>query len=87
MCPHRGRGVLSVTVLPGVLFLAMGAQVAVTASQKVRRIRLPIKPLITRSSVAGIPSKEFSEMLLFEQVAPLITGFNSKVLPPTIIAW
>lgn len=37
--------------------------------------------------VAGIPSNEFTEMLILEQAAPLIAGFNSKVLPPTIITW
>jgi hypothetical protein len=37
--------------------------------------------------VAGIPSNEFTEMLILEQALPLIAGFNSKVLPPTIITW
>ena len=37
--------------------------------------------------VAGIPSNEFTEMLILEQAVPLISGFNSKVLPPTIITW
>jgi hypothetical protein len=36
---------------------------------------------------AGIPSNEFTEMLLLEQSVPLIGEFNSKVLPPTIITW
>jgi hypothetical protein len=37
--------------------------------------------------IAGIPSNEFTEMLILEQAAPLIAEFNSKVLPPTIITW
>jgi hypothetical protein len=37
--------------------------------------------------VAGIPSNEFTEMLILEQAVPLIAGFNSKMLPPTIITW
>ena len=37
--------------------------------------------------LAGIPSNEFTEMLILEQALPLIAGFNSKVLPPTIISW
>jgi hypothetical protein len=37
--------------------------------------------------VAGIPSNEFTEMLILEQALPLIAGFNSKMLPPTIITW
>jgi hypothetical protein len=37
--------------------------------------------------VAGVPSNEFTEMLILEQAVPLIAGFDSKVLPPTIITW
>ena len=36
---------------------------------------------------AGIPSNEFTEMLILEQAMPLIAVFNSKVLPPTIMTW
>jgi hypothetical protein len=36
---------------------------------------------------AGIPSNEFTEILIMEQALPLIAAFNSKVLPPTIITW
>jgi hypothetical protein len=37
--------------------------------------------------VAGIPSNEFTEMLILEQAKPLIAGFKSKALPATIITW
>ena len=36
---------------------------------------------------AGVPSNEFTEMLILEQAVPLIAGFNSKVMPPTILTW
>jgi hypothetical protein len=36
---------------------------------------------------AGIPSNEFTEALIFEQAVPLIAGFDSKVMPPTILTW
>jgi hypothetical protein len=36
---------------------------------------------------AGIPSNEFTELLILEQSIPLIAGFDSKVMPPTILTW
>ena len=36
---------------------------------------------------AGIPSNEFTELLILEQALPLIAEFNSRVWPPTIITW
>jgi hypothetical protein len=37
--------------------------------------------------VAGVPSNMFTEMLILEQALPLAAGFDSKMLPPTIITW
>lgn len=37
--------------------------------------------------VAGVPSNMFTEMLILEQALPLTAGFDSKMLPPTIITW
>ncbi|MBV5246631.1 hypothetical protein KUF57_24145 [Mycolicibacterium sp. PAM1] len=36
---------------------------------------------------AGIPSSAFTEMLILQQAIPLITEFNSAVMPPTILTW
>jgi hypothetical protein len=34
---------------------------------------------LTSAPVAGIPSNEFTQMLILEQSVPLIVGFNGKV--------
>ena len=36
---------------------------------------------------AGMPSNEFTELLVMQHAVPMIAGFDSKILPPTIITW
>lgn len=36
---------------------------------------------------AGIPSSEFTEVLILEQALPLIAEFNCRVWLPTVITW
>ena len=34
-----------------------------------------------------MPTNEFTEMLVMQHALPMITAFDSKALPPTIISW
>jgi hypothetical protein len=43
-------------------------------------------PLVVAPN-AGMPTNEFTEMLVLQHALPMITAFDSKALPPTIITW
>jgi len=43
-------------------------------------------PLVVAPN-AGMPSNAFTEMLVMQHAVPMIAGFNSGVLPPTIVSW
>lgn len=43
-------------------------------------------PLVVAPN-AGMPSNAFTEMLVMQHAVPMIAGFNSAVLPPTIVSW